>query len=199
RPPRRAGRRSCRAQRMEERDHGAIRDRAALPAAGVGRRREGVLHPGRARLHLPGAGAVHRRRDPQQGRPGRGLPVARGGSRSPRELRVPPDRRRRSLGRARPALSPRLLPRAPPPLPPSRSPPGGSPRHRRPGGARWVVPAPAPPPATPRAPGPSPPPDQPTLSFKAGILSHRMELLMAGQTPAATLFSGPYYFAEQLG
>jgi hypothetical protein len=32
-----------------------------------------------------------------------------------------------------------------------------------------------------------------------GMLFHRMELLLNGKIPAATLFSGPYYLAEQLG
>jgi hypothetical protein len=37
------------------------------------------------------------------------------------------------------------------------------------------------------------------LSFAEGMLFHRMELLVENKTPAAALFSGPYYFAEQLG
>ena len=37
------------------------------------------------------------------------------------------------------------------------------------------------------------------LSFKEGMLFSRMELLLQNKVPAATLFSGPYYFAEQLG
>jgi NitT/TauT family transport system substrate-binding protein len=37
------------------------------------------------------------------------------------------------------------------------------------------------------------------LSFKDGLLFGRMELLLDGKVPACTLFSGPYYFAEQLG
>lgn len=37
------------------------------------------------------------------------------------------------------------------------------------------------------------------LSFADGLLFKRMELLIDRQVPAATLFSGPYYFAEQLG
>jgi hypothetical protein len=37
------------------------------------------------------------------------------------------------------------------------------------------------------------------LSFKDGMLFRRMELLVDAKAPAATLFSGPYYFAEQLG
>jgi len=43
------------------------------------------------------------------------------------------------------------------------------------------------------------PADQVNLSFKDGMLFGRMELLLDGKVPAATLFSGPYYFAEQLG
>jgi hypothetical protein len=31
------------------------------------------------------------------------------------------------------------------------------------------------------------------------MLFRRLELLIEGQSPAAALFSGPYYFAEQLG
>ena len=37
------------------------------------------------------------------------------------------------------------------------------------------------------------------LSFNDGMLFKRMELLVDGKVPAAALFSGPYYFAEQLG
>lgn len=37
------------------------------------------------------------------------------------------------------------------------------------------------------------------LSFSDGLLFKRMELLIDREVPAATLFSGPYYFAEQLG
>jgi ABC-type nitrate/sulfonate/bicarbonate transport system substrate-binding protein len=37
------------------------------------------------------------------------------------------------------------------------------------------------------------------LSFNDGMLFKRMELLIEGKVPAAALFSGPYYFAEQLG
>jgi ABC-type nitrate/sulfonate/bicarbonate transport system substrate-binding protein len=43
------------------------------------------------------------------------------------------------------------------------------------------------------------PRDQIELSFTEGMLFHRMEALFAGKVAAATLFSGPYYFAEQLG
>ena len=37
------------------------------------------------------------------------------------------------------------------------------------------------------------------LSFNDGMLFKRMELLIDGKAPASALFSGPYYFAEQLG
>jgi len=37
------------------------------------------------------------------------------------------------------------------------------------------------------------------LSFADGLLFKRMEKLIDGQIPAAALFSGPYYFMEQLG
>ena len=41
--------------------------------------------------------------------------------------------------------------------------------------------------------------DQIKLSFREGMLFNRMDLLLQSKIPAATLFSGPYYFAEQLG
>ena len=41
--------------------------------------------------------------------------------------------------------------------------------------------------------------DKINLSFKDGMLFGRMEKLINGEIPACTLFSGPYYFAEQLG
>src|SRR5262249_22631357 len=41
--------------------------------------------------------------------------------------------------------------------------------------------------------------DEIKLSFQDGLLFRRMELLVDGKVPAAALFSGPYYFAEQLG
>jgi ABC-type nitrate/sulfonate/bicarbonate transport system substrate-binding protein len=37
------------------------------------------------------------------------------------------------------------------------------------------------------------------LSFSEGMLFARMDAFLRGATPAATLFNGPYYFAEQLG
>jgi hypothetical protein len=37
------------------------------------------------------------------------------------------------------------------------------------------------------------------LSFADGLLFRRMEKLVDGEVPAVSLFSGPYYFAEQLG
>jgi len=43
------------------------------------------------------------------------------------------------------------------------------------------------------------PADRINLSFNDGMLFKRMELLLDGRVPAAALFSGPYYFAEQLG
>jgi hypothetical protein len=42
-------------------------------------------------------------------------------------------------------------------------------------------------------------PEEINLSFREGLLFHRMEQLIEGNTPAASLFSGPYYFVEQLG
>jgi len=42
-------------------------------------------------------------------------------------------------------------------------------------------------------------PEQLNLSFNDGLLFKRMEKLIERQAPAVHLFSGPYYFAEQLG
>jgi ABC-type nitrate/sulfonate/bicarbonate transport system substrate-binding protein len=41
--------------------------------------------------------------------------------------------------------------------------------------------------------------DRINLSFAEGMLFNRMDLLLDKKIPAASLFSGPYYFAEQLG
>src|SRR5689334_9852534 len=41
--------------------------------------------------------------------------------------------------------------------------------------------------------------DQINLTFEDGMLFRRLELLLEGKSRAAALFSGPYYFAEQLG
>jgi len=41
--------------------------------------------------------------------------------------------------------------------------------------------------------------EQINLSFSEGLLFHRMEQLIDRKAPAAALFSGPYYFLEQLG
>jgi hypothetical protein len=41
--------------------------------------------------------------------------------------------------------------------------------------------------------------DEINLSFGEGLLFRRMEELIDGKAPAVSLFSGPYYFAEQLG
>src|SRR5262252_9831772 len=43
------------------------------------------------------------------------------------------------------------------------------------------------------------PADKINLSFADGLLFKRMELLLERKVPACHLFSGPYYFAEQLG
>jgi hypothetical protein len=42
-------------------------------------------------------------------------------------------------------------------------------------------------------------PEQIKLSFEEGLLFRRMESLLDRTAPAVALFSGPYYFAEQLG
>ena len=43
------------------------------------------------------------------------------------------------------------------------------------------------------------PADQIELSFEEGMLFGRLELFVAGKSPAVALFNGPYYLAEQLG
>jgi hypothetical protein len=43
------------------------------------------------------------------------------------------------------------------------------------------------------------PADKINLSYKEGMLFARLEQLIDGKAPAVSLFSGPYYFAEQLG
>ena len=43
------------------------------------------------------------------------------------------------------------------------------------------------------------PADRINLSFGEGMLFSRMEAFLDGKAPAAALFNGPYYFAEQLG
>lgn len=43
------------------------------------------------------------------------------------------------------------------------------------------------------------PADRIVLSFADGLLFRRMELLIDRQVPAVSVFSGPYYFLEQLG
>lgn len=43
------------------------------------------------------------------------------------------------------------------------------------------------------------PSDRIELSFAEGMLFRRMEALLDGESQAVALFSGPYYFAEQLG
>jgi ABC-type nitrate/sulfonate/bicarbonate transport system substrate-binding protein len=42
-------------------------------------------------------------------------------------------------------------------------------------------------------------PDRIKLSFSDGLLFSRLEKLVDGEVPAASLFSGPYYLLEQLG
>jgi len=42
-------------------------------------------------------------------------------------------------------------------------------------------------------------PDEIVLSFADGLLFRRMEKLIDREVPAASVFSGPYYFLEQLG
>jgi NMT1/THI5 like len=42
-------------------------------------------------------------------------------------------------------------------------------------------------------------PEQINLNFADGMLFKRMEQLIEGNAPAVSLFSGPYYFVEQLG
>ena len=42
-------------------------------------------------------------------------------------------------------------------------------------------------------------PGEINLTFEDGMLFRRLELLVEGRSPAAALFSGPYYLVEQLG
>ncbi len=42
-------------------------------------------------------------------------------------------------------------------------------------------------------------PGEINLNFEDGMLFHRMERFIEGNSPAAALFNGPYYLAEQLG
>jgi hypothetical protein len=42
-------------------------------------------------------------------------------------------------------------------------------------------------------------PGEINLNFEDGMLFHRMERFIEGDSPAAALFNGPYYLAEQLG
>jgi hypothetical protein len=42
-------------------------------------------------------------------------------------------------------------------------------------------------------------PEEINLSYSDGLLFHRMELFIDGKIPAVNLFSGPFYFMEQLG
>jgi NMT1/THI5 like len=53
--------------------------------------------------------------------------------------------------------------------------------------------------ATIQALEPYMPLDKINLSYKEGMLFARFEDLIDGKAPAVSLFSGPYYFAEQLG
>ena len=41
--------------------------------------------------------------------------------------------------------------------------------------------------------------DQINLNFADSMLFSRLEQLIDGDSPAVSLFNGPYYFAEQLG
>ena len=43
------------------------------------------------------------------------------------------------------------------------------------------------------------PADKINLTFADGMLFHRLDQLIEGKAQASALFSGPYYFAEQLG
>ena len=43
------------------------------------------------------------------------------------------------------------------------------------------------------------PADKINLTFADGMLFHRLDQLIDGKAQASALFSGPYYFAEQLG
>ncbi|MEX2036093.1 MAG: ABC transporter substrate-binding protein, partial [Xanthobacteraceae bacterium] len=53
--------------------------------------------------------------------------------------------------------------------------------------------------ATIQALEPTMPADKINLNFADGMLFARLDNLLGGKAPASTLFSGPYYLAEQLG
>ena len=53
--------------------------------------------------------------------------------------------------------------------------------------------------ATIQALEPTMPADKINLNFADGMLFARLDNLLSGKSPASTLFSGPYYLAEQLG
>ena len=114
------------------------------------------------------------------------------------ELRLPLDRRGRGVEGQGPALCRRLFGRAVRRVRAARS--------RRSSGPRiW--------PASPSAVGYQSgshystiqaleqymPADKINLTFADGMLFHRLDQLVDGKTQASALFSGPYYFAEQLG
>ena len=82
---------------------------AALPAAGMGRRGEGLLHGRRARLRIPGDRAVDRRQGARPGRQGRRDADLREGPHLRHQLRLPLDRQRRGREGPRQALRRRLF------------------------------------------------------------------------------------------
>ena len=130
-------------------------------------------------------------------RQGRRLPVDREGPRGQRHLRVPLDGECGGLARPHQALRRRLFGRAV--------------RHLR--ARRLAIKSPEDLAGVPISVGYQSgshyatlqaleqylPAEQIKLSFGEGMLFGRMEAFLEGDAPACTLFSGPYYFAEQLG
>src|SRR6516164_11227357 len=162
------------------------------------RRREGLLHRRGTRLRVSRAGPLDRRPAPRQGwREGRRLPILRARAQRRCQLRLPLDRQRRGLGRPRPLYAD-LYSVAPAGI----FVPAGSPVEQPadlagvPISVGWQSGSHY---STIQALEPYLPADKIELSFKEGLLFRRVEQLVEGQAPAVALFSGPYYFAEQLG
>ena len=182
---------------IPEETHGKVSDRTAFPPAGMGGRGEGLFPRRGSRLRIPRDGARHRRQDPRQRQQGRRLSVVRGRPQVERELRLPLDRQRRGLERPRQHVHRRLF--------------GGAGRHLRAANSKIKTPADlAGVPisvgyqsgshyATVQALEAYLKPDEIKLNLRRRHAVRRMEKLFDGTAPAVNLFSGPYYFAEQLG
>ena len=159
---------------------------------------KGYFQGRRSRLRFPRADPVDRWQASLQRRQGRRDAKLRARPRSKCELRLSLDGRRCGIEGQGPALCRRLFGVA---LRPSSC------RPTRPSRGPRILPAcrsrsATSPAATTRRSRRSSnimPADKINLSFADGMLFKRMELLLDGKAPATSLFSGPYYFAEQLG